>query len=236
MSTRIVQVSGTISAMDHETFGSNERESAPVSGEAVVSTEGFPSELVKMSLGVGGEVRVDLDLNVSVRPNDVVRIEGSAKLFEGDDENTQDLEDEEAIQIQVLPGTPRSYKAGLANTGFGGGDKADIVLTFTNEEANVGLTSGGLASGFRVSLWKVDDQGEHISFKEHGPFAGWTALNYADGRILWRHTDNHISLWKVDDQGELISFKEHGPFEGWVPLSYDDGKILWCHADNHISL
>ncbi len=32
----------------------------------------------------------------------------------------------------------------------------------------------------RISLWVVDDQGNQVSFKEHGPFPGWVPLNYAD--------------------------------------------------------
>jgi hypothetical protein len=37
-----------------------------------------------------------------------------------------------------------------------------------------------------IVLWVVDEQGNQVSYKEHGPFPGWTALHYADGRILWR--------------------------------------------------
>ncbi len=78
-----------------------------------------------------------------------------------------------------------------------------------------------------ISLWIVDAQGNRVSFKEHGPFPGWTPLNYADGRILWRDAGGRISLWVVDAEGNRVSFKEHGPFPGWTPLNYADGRILW---------
>jgi hypothetical protein len=79
----------------------------------------------------------------------------------------------------------------------------------------------------RISLWRVDAQGNQVNYKEHGPFPGWTPLNCADNHILWRHADGHIVLWVVDDQGNQVSYKEHGPFPGWTALNYADGRILW---------
>jgi hypothetical protein len=78
-----------------------------------------------------------------------------------------------------------------------------------------------------ISLWTVDDAGNKVRYKEHGPFSGWTPLNYAGGKILWKTTDNRISLWTVDDAGNKVRYKEHGPFSGWTPLNYKDDKILW---------
>lgn len=60
----------------------------------------------------------------------------------------------------------------------------------------------------------VDDEGNQLSFEEHGPFLGWTALNYSGGRILFSQPDGRISLWKVDGSGNQLNFKEHGPFVG----------------------
>lgn len=217
MSTRKVEVSGMISAMDHETFGSNERESAPVSGVALVSSEGLPSELVKMSLGVGGEVRVDLELNVSISANDFVRINGSAKLFEGDDENTQDLEDEELVNIQVAPDHPRELKIDLANTGFGGGDTANIVLTFTNVEVPIGtvgapLTQGHGSTNLTVSaVWQPDSGGEIQLYdvpytdyrKKYDELwnQGWR-LHLLENRVV-NNQVRYTAVWRPSTSGEI---------------------------------
>jgi hypothetical protein len=88
----------------------------------------------------------------------------------------------------------------------------------------------------KISLWKIDAQGNLINFKEHGPFGGWTPLNCSSSNVLWRHNDGRISLWLVDDKGNQISFKEHGPFTGWTPLNCANGRILWRHNDGRISL
>ncbi|SDY88762.1 WD40 repeat domain-containing protein [Nitrosomonas sp. Nm58] len=102
------------------------------------------------------------------------------------------------------------------------------------------LIAGGILwkkEDSRISLWKVDEQGNQVSFKEYGPFPPeWVALSYDDGRILWKKDDNRISLWTVDEQGNQVSVKEHGPFPGWVPLNYADGRILWKSNNNRISL
>jgi hypothetical protein len=60
-----------------------------------------------------------------------------------------------------------------------------------------------------------------IAFKEHGPYAGWTAINYAGEKILWRHTSGKISLWTVNSLGNQVTYKEHGPYAGWSALNYD---------------
>ena len=40
----------------------------------------------------------------------------------------------------------------------------------------------------RISLWTVNKLGNHLVDLQYGPFPGFTAVNYADGKILWRHT------------------------------------------------
>ena len=79
----------------------------------------------------------------------------------------------------------------------------------------------------RISLWKVDAEGNRVSYKEYGPFPGWTPMHYADGRILWKTDDNRISLWKMDVEGNQVSYKEHGPFPPWEPVNYANGRIMW---------
>ena len=142
MGIRQVGVSGSVHVVDHETFGSNQRETEPIQGVVIANTQGVGSELVKMAVGVGGEVRVEVELSASADANNIAHIDGVARLFEGDDENTQDLEHEERILIQVLPNQPRNHEVHLRNSGFGGGDKADITLTFTNTAASLDVAAG----------------------------------------------------------------------------------------------
>lgn len=88
----------------------------------------------------------------------------------------------------------------------------------------------------RIVLAWVDDAGDEVVRKEHGPIAGWVPLSQANDRILWAYTNGAISLWKIDDAGNQVSYKEHGPFPGWTPLGYADGKILWRNSAGGISL
>jgi hypothetical protein len=117
------------------------------------------------------------------------------------------------------------------------------VFTFASRDEgwhyDVGVASTlpvaiGFPADTRISLWRVDAQGNQVSYKEHGPFPAWTPLNCADNHILWRHVDGHIVLWVMDEQGNQVSYKEHGPFPGWTALNYADGRILWRHVDGHI--
>jgi len=88
----------------------------------------------------------------------------------------------------------------------------------------------------RISLWKVDDHGNQVNYKEHGPFAGWTPLHCANNKVLWRNVDGRISLWTVDDQGNQLEYKEQGPFGGWTAINYASDRILWGTADSRISI
>ena len=74
----------------------------------------------------------------------------------------------------------------------------------------------------KISLWTVNNQGDHLNDIQHGPFEGFTALNYADGKLLWGHTNGKISLWTVDNQGNHVSDIQHGPFIGFTALNYDN--------------
>lgn len=63
--------------------------------------------------------------------------------------------------------------------------KKHLILSLLAAIVTVGTVHTAQA-GNRVSLWVVDAQGNQVSYKEHGPFAGWTPLNYADDRVLWQ--------------------------------------------------
>jgi hypothetical protein len=81
----------------------------------------------------GGECRVELDLRAAVVGSGQVQLEGEARFYEGDDENTVDLEDRKTISFLVPKGgRTAQHNVNLVNSGTGGGDHAEIRMTFTN--------------------------------------------------------------------------------------------------------
>lgn len=81
----------------------------------------------------GGECRVELRLTAKAANDNAVQIEGNAKLFEGTSENTDDLEDEQVVSFSVPKGgVTAHHNIQLRNSGTGGGDHAEIGLSFTN--------------------------------------------------------------------------------------------------------
>lgn len=88
----------------------------------------------------GGECRVEVRVTARVVEGEQIQIEGSVKLFEGTDEETQDLEEEKAVTF-LVPRTTRSqplpayHSVQLSNAGIGGGDHAEIDFSFTNSIA-----------------------------------------------------------------------------------------------------
>jgi hypothetical protein len=81
----------------------------------------------------GGECRVEVRLTARVVSGNTVQIEGNAKLFEGTSEDTTDQEDEQVVSFTVPKGGVAAHHGiQLRNTGTGGGDHAEISLSFTN--------------------------------------------------------------------------------------------------------
>jgi hypothetical protein len=112
-----------------------------------------------------------------------------------------------------------------------------IQTEWSNKQGACVLAPSDGGIGTRISLWRVDDQGNQINFKEHGPFRfGWMPLNCADNNILFRNDNGTISFWVVDDAGNQLSFEEHGPFVAWTAVNYSGGRILFSNPDGRISL
>lgn len=82
----------------------------------------------------GGECRVEVDLTAQViDERGDVQLRGVARLFEGDSEDTTDLEEEQSFELLVpRGGRPSATTVTLNNSGLGGGDWATIQLNFTN--------------------------------------------------------------------------------------------------------
>lgn len=85
----------------------------------------------------GGECRVEVRLTARAVGNGNIQVEGNAKLFEGTSEDTTDLEEEKVVTFTVPRTTASNPNAThhfvqLRNEGVGGGDHAEIGLSFTN--------------------------------------------------------------------------------------------------------
>ena len=130
--TRKILVDGKMFAKDDETVGGDEHGETDVRGEMSVSASVPSSDSIYQELRVGGEVRVELEISAELSTRNYVHITGSAKLFEGTSEDTQDLEDEEAIDLHIAPDAAIKHNIHLRNSGVGGGDTADIELELKN--------------------------------------------------------------------------------------------------------
>lgn len=81
----------------------------------------------------GGECRVEVDLAATVvNRTGTVELRGSARLYEGDSEDTRDLEEEEPIVLTLLKGRVTRHTVQLESQGVGGGDRATVEMTFVN--------------------------------------------------------------------------------------------------------
>jgi hypothetical protein len=81
----------------------------------------------------GGECRVEVRITAKVISGNAIQIEGNAKLFEGASEDTTDQEDEQVVSFTVPKGGVAAHHGiQLRNSGTGGGDHAEISLSFTN--------------------------------------------------------------------------------------------------------
>jgi hypothetical protein len=127
---RHLTVTATMFITDDETFGSDERGSATQTVSAFLSGQ-LPQNLLHLEKGVGGEVRVELDLVAQATSNGDVLITGIAKLFEGTSENTTDLDGVRNFNALVPKNQFASFQVNIKNDDEGG-DHAEIFLNFTN--------------------------------------------------------------------------------------------------------
>ena len=133
MSRNQVTVTAFMYVVDDETFGSNEAGTAQMTRVAIV-TDDQPSDVMHLEKGVGGEVRVELDLNAVALSNGDVRVEGDAKLYEGTSEQTMDLDGQRLFTVLVPRDRFVSRHVTIRNDAEGG-DFANIVLNFSNRVA-----------------------------------------------------------------------------------------------------
>lgn len=127
----------TVEGVDHETFGKNETTKQSHPAGALLNTDQPAQTIAVGDTKWGGECRVEVHMNARALGDGRIQIEGKAQLYEGDSEDTNDLDDEETFTF-VVPRTtktnpaPVHHTVQLKNEGAGGGDSATVVFSFTN--------------------------------------------------------------------------------------------------------
>lgn len=153
MQNKITYLS-TISMLDDETFGSDERATATQSGIFMLDPTRTSSSLFFVGK-CGGEMRIEVSANVVQNAtNGNITVSGVAKLFEGTSESTNDLDGQRAFN-QVISANTTGTIAFRVNNTDEGGDFADISLRFTNQKltdsdctTNIKAKAEALGSGF----------------------------------------------------------------------------------------
>jgi hypothetical protein len=127
---RRITASATIDGVDDEWFGSNEFGHAEFTRETILDSS-QPQNVIQMDCRWGGECRVELILTGQMLDNGDVRITGEAKLFEGTDESTTDLDGTTNFVFLVPRGKTVSNQQRVDNTDEGG-DYATVKMTVNN--------------------------------------------------------------------------------------------------------
>jgi uncharacterized protein with LGFP repeats len=127
---RRVVVAAHMDLTDDETFGSNEHSSADLRNEAIVTND-MPQELIRMSDGAGGELRVELRLDAAATLHGDALVSGQALLFEGTSELSDDLDGDEPIKF-VAPRNNFTSKTYTVTNEDEGGDFGVITMTVSN--------------------------------------------------------------------------------------------------------
>ncbi|KAH6977635.1 hypothetical protein EDB80DRAFT_875532 [Ilyonectria destructans] len=130
---RILVVSGELSGVGHETFGSNELMHRSINPplRVALTDEDVPQTFAQFSEGWGGECRLEITMTAKLVTNRHILVTVNGKFFEGDSETTTDLEDDRTQTVLVPRGAiPIPFVMQLYNPGAS--DTGTIRLTFTN--------------------------------------------------------------------------------------------------------
>jgi hypothetical protein len=135
---RLISFSGTVHGVDHERIWSNEEITVPVRDQMVLTEVEVPQTFRVMTFGWGGECSAVYTLTAKLLQNNQVEVITNGLLFEGTNESPgpRDEAQDDKTESIVVPrkGIPVPFKMRLYNDGAlgGGGDLADLDLTFTN--------------------------------------------------------------------------------------------------------
>jgi hypothetical protein len=131
---RRVTVSGTVSILDYENFGSDETGTYTLSGSVVLDPVGKRQHTFTFSHCTGGEVRVETSVLVSLNPSDrSVTASIRGKMFEGDDCNERGQDDDKTIGIVAGENSFSSGIVQLLNGYVFGDDGATINVRIDNQ-------------------------------------------------------------------------------------------------------
>ncbi|RAQ66023.1 hypothetical protein COH20_010274 [Aspergillus flavus] len=128
----VLVVSGVLSGVDNEFFGTHERMYRPVYTRVVLS-EDAPQTFFTWPEGWGGECRLEVTITAQLNQNRHIFVTVNGKFYEGTSEATMDLADEQT-QSALVPksGLPIPFSLQFFNREPFGGDTATISVTFVN--------------------------------------------------------------------------------------------------------
>lgn len=129
-SLRELTITATMNITDDESFGADEHGTKTQTVSAFLSGQ-QTQNVLHMQKGVGGEVRVELDLIAQALVNGDIRITGTAKLFEGTSESSNDLDGIRDFNFLVPKDQFAPFAIEITNDDEGG-DHAEIFMNCTN--------------------------------------------------------------------------------------------------------
>ena len=127
---RVLEIEGRATIIDDE-LSTDVREEWSIEQQKVILS---PLIIAPIRLGkcVGEEVRLEIDLVLELLDDLSIKVEVTARLFEGADCDTNDLEDTIKEVIHLPRGAFHKWRYKLVNSEPFGNDSADITLTFRN--------------------------------------------------------------------------------------------------------
>jgi hypothetical protein len=130
-SNRKLSVSASMDITDDDLFSDDHCQYDQ--SQDFVLTPTSPQATFQMDRGCGGEVRIELDLDIQKLSNGDATISGTLLLFEGTSENTTDLDGQTTIGAFTVPsGTTVTKQFTVASTEATADDHAKITAVFTN--------------------------------------------------------------------------------------------------------
>jgi hypothetical protein len=99
-----------------------------------------------------------------------------------------------------------------------------------------------------ISLWKLDQNMNFLSYKVFGPVNEWTPVALTVGSdnntyLLWRSTNGAGAIWRIDPNGNATYGPQYGPYPSWIPESLsisEDGRnnlrVIWKATNGSLSL
>jgi LGFP repeat len=120
----------SISMLDDETFGADERRTVVNSGVFILDNTRRTNSLFFVGK-CGGELRIELSADVTQLDSGNITVSGRALLFEGTSEESTDLDGQRTFNQTINANTTGTISFRVNNTAEGG-DYADISMEFTN--------------------------------------------------------------------------------------------------------